>query len=102
LWEKKYSAADLAVFDAFAQRMTRIEKDTDHAQEEAEDAANRPSYDDLVALSKGWLHARRELLLEERDAGNIDEELMRELITAMDAEELALDTRGATRPQSRA
>jgi CPA1 family monovalent cation:H+ antiporter len=100
-WEKKYGAADLAVFDAFSQRMTRVERDADQAQE-TEDAASRPSYEDLVALSKGWLHVRREILLQERDAGNLDEELMRELITAMDAEELALDTRGATRPQSRA
>ncbi|WP_243229607.1 sodium:proton antiporter [Microbacterium sp. CIAB417] len=101
VWEQKYGASDLAIFDAFAQRMTKIEKDTDQAQE-TEEAVSRPSYEDLVALSKGWLHVRREILLEERDAGTLDEELMRELITAMDAEELALDTRGATRPQSRA
>ncbi len=100
-WEQKYGEIDLGVFDAFAKRMTQVEADTDSAQE-AEEAAARPSYEDLVALSRGWLHVRREVLLEERDAGNIDEEVMRELITAMDAEELALDTRGATRPQSRA
>jgi CPA1 family monovalent cation:H+ antiporter len=100
-WESKYGAADLAVFDAFTKRMTRVEKDADQALE-VEDAVARPSYEDLVALSKGWLHVRREILLEERDAGNLDEEVMRELITAMDAEELAMDTRGATRPQSRA
>jgi NhaP-type Na+/H+ or K+/H+ antiporter len=100
-WEQKYGAADLAVFDRFASRMARVEKDTDQAQQ-VEDAANRPSYEDLVALSKGWLHVRREILLQERDAGTLDEELMRELIAAMDAEELALDTRGATKPQSRA
>ncbi|WP_460796541.1 cation:proton antiporter [Microbacterium sp. GXF0217] len=99
-WEQKYGTADLAVFDRFAKRMTKVEKDTDQAHD-AEDVA-RPTYEDLVALSKGWLHVRREILLEERDAGNLDEELMRELITAMDAEELALDTRGAARPQSRA
>ena len=100
-WAVEHGAADLSLFDAFAKRMTKVEKDTDQAQE-TEDAATRPTYEDLVALSKGWLHVRREILLQERDAGNLDEELMRELITAMDAEELALDTRGATRPQSRA
>ncbi|MGW8483102.1 cation:proton antiporter [Microbacterium sp. NPDC055903] len=99
-WEAAHGPADLPLFDAFAKRMTRVEKDTDEAQE-AEDAVSRPSYEDLVALSKGWLHVRREILLEERDAGNLDEELMRELITAMDAEELAMDTRGATKPQTR-
>lgn len=100
-WAKKYGPAEMQAFDAFSKRMTRVESDTDEAQE-VEESVPRPSYDDLVALSKGWLHVRRELLLAERDAGNLDEELMRELITAIDAEELALDTRGATRPQSRA
>ncbi|MCK8478267.1 cation:proton antiporter [Microbacterium aurugineum] len=100
-WEAKYGEVDLGIFDAFTKRMTRVEKDTDEVQK-VEDAASRPSYEDLVALTKGWLQVRREILLAERDAGNLDEEVMRELIAAMDAEELALDTRGATRPQSRA
>jgi len=100
-WEQKYGEVDLSTFDAFTKRMTRVERDTDEAQE-VEDAAARPSYDDLVALSRGWLQVRRDILLAERDAGNLDEELMRELMTAMDAEELALDTRGATRQQGRA
>lgn len=100
-WEQKYGEVDLSVFDAFTKRMTRVERDTDEAQE-AEEAVARPSYDDLVALSRGWLQVRRDILLAERDAGNLDEELMRELMTAMDAEELALDTRGATRQQGRA
>lgn len=100
-WEAKYGEVDLSVFDAFTKRMTRVEKDTDEAQK-VEDAASRPSYEDLVALSKGWLQVRREILLAERDAGNLDEEVMRELIAAMDAEELALDTRGATRQPGRA
>lgn len=100
-WEEKYGDVDLGVFDAFAKRMTRVEKDTDEAQE-VEDAVAKPSYDDLVALSKGWLQVRRAILLEERDRGNLDEEVMRELIAAMDAEELAMDTRGATRPGERA
>jgi CPA1 family monovalent cation:H+ antiporter len=95
-WEAKYGSVDMGVFDAFTKRMTRVEKDTDEAQQ-VEDAASRPSFDDLVALSRGWLQVRREILLAERDAGNLDEEVMRELLTAMDAEELALDTRGAAR-----
>ena len=101
VWEEKYGEIDLKTFDAFATRMTRVETDTDHAQE-AEDAAMRPSAEDLVSLSRGWLHVRREVLLQERDAGNLNEEVMRELITAMDAEELALDTRGALRLPGRA
>lgn len=99
-WEQKHGAVDLSVFDAFTKRMTRVEKDTDEAQR-VEDTSSRPSFDDLVALSKGWLQVRREILVAERDAGNLDEEVMRELLTAMDAEELAMDTRGATRQQGR-
>lgn len=100
-WEQKYGEVDLKAFDMFSNRMTRVETDTEHAQE-AEDAVVRPSAEDLVALSRGWLQVRREVILQERDAGNLDEEVMRELITAMDAEELALDTRGATRQPGRA
>ena len=100
-WETKHGHVDMPLFDAFATRMTRVGRDPDEAQK-VEDAASRPSYDDLVALSRGWLQVRREILLAERDAGNLDEEVMRELLTAMDAEELALDTRGATRQQGRA
>lgn len=99
-WEKRHGELDLRVFDAFTKRMTRVEKDTDAAQQ-VEDAANRPSYDDLVAVTKGWLQVRREILVAERDAGELDEEVMRELLAAMDAEELALDTRGATRQHGR-
>jgi monovalent cation/hydrogen antiporter len=101
-WEAKHGPADLDMFDAFTKRMTRVQKDTDEAQEVEDAAVHRPSFDDLVALSRGWLQVRRDILVQERDAGNLDEEVMRELMTAMDAEELALDTRGATRQQGRA
>ena len=58
-WVDKYGSVDIGVFDAFTKRMTRVERDTDEAQK-VEDAASRPSYEDLVALSKGWLQVRRE------------------------------------------
>ena len=56
---------------------------------------------ELVALSKGWLQVRRDVLIAERDAGELNEEVMRELIAAMDAEELALDTRLTIGPGER-
>ncbi|MEW1962394.1 cation:proton antiporter [Microbacterium sp. NPDC077644] len=101
VWAAKYGEAEMKAFDAFTSRMTRVETDTDRAQQ-VEESVPRPSYDDLVALSKGWLHVRREVLLAARDADGLDEELMRELMTAIDAEELALDTRGTMRSQGRA
>ncbi|KJL49113.1 Na(+)/H(+) antiporter ApNhaP [Microbacterium hydrocarbonoxydans] len=97
-WESRHGSIDLSVFDAFAKRMTRVEKDADQAQQ-VEDAVARPSYEELAALSRGWLQVRREIVLAERDAGNLDEEVMRELLAAMDAEELALDTRGVIRQE---
>lgn len=98
-WAEERGEDALAVFDAFAKRLVKIESDADGAKP---DAQPRPSYEQFVELSKGWLAVRRQVLLEERNAGNLSEEVMHELITAMDAEELALDTRAATRPQSRA
>ncbi|PRB02916.1 sodium:proton antiporter [Microbacterium sp. MYb64] len=94
-WEAKHGHEALAGFDRFAQRFTRVERDTEKGQRE-EDRMPRPSRDELVGLSKGWLQVRRDVLIAERDAGELNEEVMRELITAMDAEELALDTRLAS------
>lgn len=99
-WQAAHGDRGLGMFDMYATRMGRIEKDAEDAQE-SQDTAPRPSYDELVELSKGWLQVRREILIAERDAGNVDEEVMRELLAAMDAEELALDARGATRALGR-
>ncbi|MGN7977547.1 cation:proton antiporter [Microbacterium sp. 22195] len=98
-WGKKHGEDQLAVFDAFAKRLIRVESDAETSQI---DLRPRPTHEQFMAMAKGWLAVRRRLLLDERDAGNLSEEVMHELITAMDAEELALDTRAATRPQSRA
>jgi CPA1 family monovalent cation:H+ antiporter len=97
-WADLHGEGQLAVFDAFARRLVRVEAD---AETEQLDLGPRPTYEQFLDMSKGWLAVRRGLLLEERDAGNLSEEVMHELITAIDAEELALDTRAATRSQSR-
>ncbi|MDA4895119.1 cation:proton antiporter [Streptomyces sp. MS2A] len=95
LWEEKYGPESTERFDQFARRMIRIGKDTERAQ--AEERVPMPSKADLMSLSKGWIEVRRDVLLQERDAGELNEEVMRELIVAMDAEELALDTRADAR-----
>ncbi|MGM7680470.1 cation:proton antiporter [Microbacterium sp. A94] len=92
-WAQKYGPAEMKAFDGLTERMVRVESDAEDVQE-LEESVPRPSYDDLAVLMKGWLQVRREVLLEERDADNLDEEVMRELMAAIDAEELALDTRG--------
>ncbi|UNK71408.1 cation:proton antiporter [Microbacterium sp. H1-D42] len=93
-WAKEYGEDRLPAFDKFAQRLVRVESDAESAQ--LDDHA-LPTHDELAAMSRKWLSVRRQLLLEERDAGNLSEEVMHELIAAMDAEELALDARIATR-----
>lgn len=102
-WEAKYGAAGTKVFDDIAARFLRVHADTDELREVAEEESDpaAPSFSDYVALSKGWLAMRREVLIRERDAGTLDEEVMRDLLMALDAEELALDTRSAVRPESR-
>lgn len=104
-WGRERGAEALAGFDQFAKRFTRVERDTEEGPdaEKRPDGAPlpRPSIDELVGLSKGWLQVRRDVLIAERDAGELNEEVMRELITAMDAEELALDTRIASGPGER-
>ncbi|MGY1550659.1 cation:proton antiporter [Microbacterium sp. A588] len=92
-WAQNYGPAEMKAFDGLTERMVRVESDAEDVQE-LEESVPRPSYDDLAVLMKGWLQVRREVLLEERDADNLDEEVMRELMAAIDAEELALDTRG--------
>ncbi|KQY96808.1 hypothetical protein ASD19_09665 [Microbacterium sp. Root53] len=104
-WKERFGPGGAEVFDRMAQSLLKVERDTDRAGQVLETADGAapvgPTYEDLVALSKGWLEARRTMLLEERDRGNLGEEVMRELMTAIDAEELAIDTRGAVRDFAR-
>src|SRR5690606_10619843 len=61
-WAEKHGPDRLPAFDAFAKRLVRVEKDADAVQEEQQ-AQARPTYDELVTLSKGWLAVRRQILL---------------------------------------
>ena len=94
-WIAQHGEDQLAEFDRIAKRLFRAESSSDSQVEEQP----RLTQEQFTTLSRGWLKVRRRLLLEERDAGNLSEEVMHELITAMDAEELALDTRSALRPE---
>lgn len=92
-WAQEYGEDQLPAFDAYAERLVHMQAGPGPADE---GPAGR-SPEQFAAMAKGWLSARRELVLEERRAGNLSEEVMRQLIAAMDAEELALDTRMALR-----
>jgi len=99
LWIAAHGEESAESFKRFARAMVRVERGTENADRDLE-AAQDPrtvGYEDLVKLSKGWLGVRRKVLLDECRAGNLSEEVMRELFVAMDAEELALDTRSFLR-----
>ncbi|HWI31405.1 MAG TPA: sodium:proton antiporter [Microbacterium sp.] len=120
-WETRFGSGFADRFDRMARSLTRFESDAEKVQaaEEASgegvagaggagaggagaaaaggEALPRPTFEDFAELSRGWLEVRRRVLIEHRDAGTLNEEVMRELIVAMDAEELALDTRGDLR-----
>lgn len=89
-WRKKYG--DVAVDQAITtirNRLKRIEREVQLSE--------TPHQHDLdvkhiVDLRRQVIQARRLILLRERDAGTIDEELMQEVMRGIDAEELALDT----------
>jgi CPA1 family monovalent cation:H+ antiporter len=97
-WKERYGAHGAEVFDRMALSLLKVERGADRAGQVLDEQAGPgggPGYDDIVELRRGWLEARRVTLIQERDRGNLGEEVMRELLTAIDAEELALDTRGA-------
>ena len=106
-WVAEHGESGREAFNRFSRGLLKVEqgatsgeRDLDKVQEDA--AAGRMkqvSYDDLAALSRGWLAVRRKVALEQSRAGNISEEVMRDLFDAMDAEELALDTRGSFRKE---
>ncbi|PCN48269.1 sodium:proton antiporter [Curtobacterium sp. 'Ferrero'] len=51
-------------------------------------------------IRRDLLDRRREIVLEEREKGNLDEEVMRRVLVTLDAEELAMDSAQASRSRS--
>lgn len=111
-WQMRYGSGFAARFERMAESLTRMSVEAQRAQDAADSAefgdetatpdVTRPTAEEFTDLARGWLEVRRTVVLEERDAGNLNEEVMRELIVALDAEELALDTRGHAQPPPRA
>lgn len=106
-WIETHGEEGSEQFKRFSRALLRIERDTDRADRDLEKVQNdaaagrmrAAAYEELADLSRGWLQVRRQVLLDECRAGNLSEEVMRELFVAMDAEELALDTKGALRAE---
>lgn len=103
-WIEKHGDQGLEAFNRFSRGLLRLEKGTDRSEREidrvADDAATGRvpvTQAELAALSKGWIAIRRRVAVEQARVGNLSEEVLRDLFDAIDAEELALDTKCALR-----
>jgi len=67
---------------------------------DAQRARRRAAPQALGTIRRELLAKRREVVLRERDAGNVDEEVMRRVLLGLDAEELAMDTSAFTSTRS--
>jgi hypothetical protein len=74
----------------------------DAMEEESEDrnAPARLRGSQIQDIRRELLDRRREIVLEERERGNLDEEVMRRVLVTLDAEELAMDSAQASRSRS--
>ncbi len=97
VWTERFGESETErVFGRLAAQIERSERKLDQLGEDSareQGVADRAARNQhLQQLTRDWLEIRRNVLLEELRAGNLSEEVMREMITSMDAEELALDT----------
>ncbi len=94
--------------DAFVARLkARLERAAetfrqDAIEEETEDQQlpSRLRGVQMQDIRRDLLDRRREIVLEEREKGNLDEEVMRRVLVTLDAEELAMDSAQASRSRS--
>ena len=106
-WAEKYGDESLEAFNRFSRGLLRIEKGSDQGERDLDSVTEKVAvggirhltYDDLQDLTKGWLAVRRRVAFEQCRAGNLSEEVMREVFDAIDAEELVLDTKGSLRKE---
>jgi NhaP-type Na+/H+ or K+/H+ antiporter len=92
-WAATYGAG---IVDVVLERM-RGQIARGSAEEPDDTELSRPDFDQILRLRKEIIRFRREVLIRERDAGSIDEEVMREVLLGIDAEEFALDTSAQAR-----
>ncbi|KQO63058.1 cation:proton antiporter [Curtobacterium sp. Leaf261] len=96
-----------AVAASVGRLRTRLERQADDFRREAEDeedeAARGPARltaAQVQVIRRELLDRRREVVLEQREEGNLDEEVMRRVLVTLDAEELAMDSSQAGRSRS--
>ncbi|WP_144711093.1 sodium:proton antiporter [Curtobacterium pusillum] len=104
-WARQYG--DDAVNAVVNRLKARLERQAetfrrDAEEEEVEDrnAPVRLRGSQIQDIRRELLDRRREIVLEEREKGNLDEEVMRRVLVTLDAEELAMDSAQASRSRS--
>jgi NhaP-type Na+/H+ or K+/H+ antiporter len=104
-WGTRYGAD--AVDSVVSRLKARLERQAetfrqDAEEEESEDrmAPMRLRGAQIQDIRRELLDRRREIVLEEREKGNLDEEVMRRVLVTLDAEELAMDSAQASRSRS--
>ncbi|MCU1529064.1 MAG: sodium:proton antiporter [Frondihabitans sp.] len=88
---------------AFRQGLRDDADDEAVEQGEPDSSLARPNRNNaraLASIRRELLEKRREVVVRERDAGNLDEEVMRRVLLGLDAEELAMDTSAVSRTRS--
>jgi monovalent cation/hydrogen antiporter len=75
-------------------------RDAEDEDEEARTGPARLGPVEVEAIRRELLDRRREVVLEQREQGNLDEEVMRRVLVGLDAEELAMDSSLAARSRS--
>jgi CPA1 family monovalent cation:H+ antiporter len=104
-WSKQYG--DVAVDSVVNRLKARLERQAEtfrrDAEEEEDQERNAPVRlrgSQIQDIRRELLDRRREIVLEEREKGNLDEEVMRRVLVTLDAEELAMDSAQASRSRS--
>lgn len=104
-WSKQYG--DVAVDSVVNRLKARLERQAEtfrrDAEEEEDQERNAPVRlrgSQIQDIRRELLDRRREVVLEEREKGNLDEEVMRRVLVTLDAEELAMDSAQASRSRS--
>jgi CPA1 family monovalent cation:H+ antiporter len=104
-WSKQYGdeAVD-AVVNRLKARLERqaetFRRDAEEEEDEERNAPVRLRGSQIQDIRRELLDRRREIVLEEREKGNLDEEVMRRVLVTLDAEELAMDSAQASRSRS--
>jgi len=105
MWAEQFGqeAVDASVARLRVRLQRQAEDFRRDAQDATDEAANAPARltpAQVQVIRRELLERRREVVLEQRETGNLDEEVMRRVLVTLDAEELAMDSSQIGRSRS--